>query len=323
MTKLIIQIPCLNEEETLPQVVRDLPREVEGVDVVELLVIDDGSTDRTAEVARELGVEHVLSMPQRLGLARGFSEGLRYATHLGADIVVNTDGDNQYAGEDVRSLVAPIVAGKAQIVVGARDIWGHAEFPLHKKVLQTIGSRLVGYMAGIHIEDATSGFRAYSREAALKITVHSRFSYTLETLIQADAKQLAVQHVPVRTNPKTRESRLFRSLWEYLLRSGTTMLRVFTTYRPLKVFLIAGGVLSLAGIGIGIRFLYYYYTAGASGMVQSLVLAAILILLGGNCVLMGMLADANATTRLICEELLYLHRKDQADQPETADTGPH
>lgn len=307
--KLIIQIPCLNEEETLPAVIRDLPEALPGIDEIEYLVVDDGSIDRTAETAESLGVHHVLRLPRKQGLACAFREGLRYAVHCGADIVVNTDGDNQYCGEDVEKLVAPIIRGEAEMVIGCRDIWNHPEFSLLKRLLQRIGSMVVAWMASIQVPDATSGFRAYSRDTALRLTVFSSFSYTLETLIQACAKRICVRHVPIRVNPKTRESRLFRGMQQYITKSIMTMLRVFTTYRPFKAFMLLGSTLMMMAFAIGVRFLYYFFTTPESGKTQSLILAAIFALLGGNCILMGLLADANATTRLICEELLYAERK--------------
>ncbi len=310
MFKLIIQIPCLNEAETLPVVIASLPREVSGADVVEFMVIDDGSIDGTADVARDLGVEHIVRLPRNRGLAAAFARGLEEAVRRGADVVVNTDGDNQYRGADIPLLVAPIAAGEADVVVGSRDIWGHREFGLIKKLLQRLGSRVVAFFAGSVIPDATSGFRAYSREAALRITVRTRFSYTLETLIQAHAKGLLVAHVPIRVNTTTRPSRLFRSIPQYVLRSTTTMVRVFTAYYPLRFFLLCGLVLFGFGSAIGLRFLVEFTAQGGAGHVQSLVLSAVFLIVGAHCWLMGFHGEATAANRLNTEELLYLRRRE-------------
>ena len=278
---LIIQIPCFNEEETLPQTLEDLPSTLPGVDTVEILVIDDGSTDQTAEVARRCGVNHIVRLRQNQGLARAYLAGLEQALRLGADIIVNTDADNQYRGEDIERLVAPIVAGRAEIVVGDRGVATLSHFSPVKRWLQRLGSWTVQTAAGTRIPDATSGFRALTREAALRTLVLSEYSYTLETLIQAGARQMAVDYVPIRTNPRTRPSRLMRSLPEYLTQSGLTILRTYTLYRALRVFLGLGALLIGAGVILVLRFLYLFVVRGGmTGNVQSLILAAVLLIVG-------------------------------------------
>ncbi len=307
--KLIIQIPCLNEEQTLPQTLHDLPRVLPGVDEIELMVIDDGSTDRTVAVARELGVQHVVCLRRHVGLARAFRAGLDAALAAGADIIVNTDADNQYCGADVARLVEPIVAGQADIVVGDRGVATLAYFSPVKRLLQRFGSWVVQLASDIAIPDATSGFRAFSRDAALQMSVLSEYSYTLETLIQAGAHRLAIEYVPVRVNPKTRESRLIRSLVEFIGKSLLTILRVYATYQPLRVFLILGGLFLAGGLIVSLRFLYFFLIEGAAGHVQSLILAAILIILGVQVALIGLIADLVGVNRRMMEETLYRVRK--------------
>jgi len=312
--KVIIQIPCWNEEETLPQTVSDLPRELPGVDKVEFLVVDDGSTDRTYEVARSLGVHHLVRLPRNQGLARAFLTGLETAVRLGADIIVNTDADNQYRGEDIARLVAPIVSGRADIVVGDRGVATVAHFSPLKRLLQRLGSWVVQQAAGFEIPDATSGFRALTREAALRTMVLSEYSYTLETLIQAGAQQMTIEYVPVRTNPQTRASRLMRHLPEYLMQSSLTILRTYTLYRALRVFLVVGGLMIAGGLLLGLRFVYYFVTRGGySGHIQSLILAAILLIVGFQICLIGLVADLISFNRKIMEETLYRLRRMELD----------
>jgi len=310
MSKLIIQIPCYNEESSLAQTVRDLPRAVPGVDQVEFLVIDDGSTDRTTEVARSMGVDHVVRLPRNLGLARAFLAGLEAALALGAEVIVNTDADNQYRGVDIQRLVTPILEGKADIVVGDRGVATLAHFSPLKRRLQRLGSWVVQRAAGVSIPDATSGFRALSRDAALRTLVLSEYSYTLETLIQAGARQMAVEYVPVRTNPQTRPSRLIRSTPDYVANSGITILRTYALYRPLRVFLSLGAVLIAVGLVLGLRFLYFFVASGgAAGHIQSLILAAILSIVGFQVCLIGLIADLIGFNRRILEEVLYRVRR--------------
>jgi glycosyltransferase involved in cell wall biosynthesis len=307
--KLVIQIPCYNESETLPIAFRALPRQIPGIDCVEYLVIDDGSADNTSTVARDLGVHHVVRLRQNQGLARAFLTGLETALNLGADIIVNTDADNQYCGEDIPLLVAPILRGEAELVVGDRGVAQMAEFSPIKRRLQQLGSRVVQLAAGISVPDATSGFRAFSREAALRTIVLSQYSYTLETLIQAGARRLAVVYVPVHTNPQTRRSRLMRSLFDYIVNSTATILRMYTMYRPLRVFLTLGGLLGVSGLVLVARFLYYYFAGSGTGHIQSVVLGAALLMLGFQVGLIGLVADLIGFNRKILEETLYRVRR--------------
>jgi glycosyltransferase involved in cell wall biosynthesis len=319
--KLIIQIPCFNEEQTLAQTIQDLPCDLPGVDRTEWLVIDDGSTDRTAELARSLGVHHVVRLRRNLGLARAFLVGLEAAVQLEADIIVNTDADNQYRGEDVAQLVAPILDGKADIVVGDRGVTTVVHFSPLKRRLQQLGSWVVQQASGVDIRDATSGFRAMTREAALRTLVFSEYSYTLETLIQAGARQMTVEYVPVRTNPQTRPSRLMRSLPEYLMHSALTIVRTYTLYRALRVFLGLGGIMIAGGVLLGLRFLYFFVgSEGATGHVQSLILAAILLIVGFQVCLIGLTADLISHNRKILEEILYRMRRLELSAEDSEDS---
>jgi len=312
--KLVIQIPCYNEEATLPQTLADLPRALPGVDLLEVLVVDDGSTDRTAQVAENLGVPHIVRLRRNLGLAQAFLAGLEAALAMGADVVVNTDADNQYRGADVERLVAPILRGEADVVVGDRGVGTVAHFSPLKRRLQRLGSWVVQKAAGVEIPDATSGFRALSREAALRTLVLSQYSYTLETLIQAGARQMAVAHVPVGINPQTRPSRLIRSLPRYVAHSSLTILRTYALYRPLRFFLALGAVLIGLGVLVGLRFIYFFaVTGGAAGHVQSLILAAILLIVGLQVCLIGVVADLIGFNRKILEEMLYRVRRMELD----------
>ncbi|MGQ9718221.1 MAG: glycosyltransferase family 2 protein, partial [Anaerolineae bacterium] len=319
--KLIIQIPAYNEESTLPQTLRDLPRSLPGVDEVEVLVIDDGSTDRTAQVAQELGVHHVVRLKQHQGLAAAFTVGLETALRLGADIIVNTDADNQYAGEDIARLVQPILEGKADIVVGDRGVATLQHFSPVKRLLQKWGSWVVGRAAGIPIPDATSGFRAFTREAALRLTVMGEYTYTLETLIQAGARRMTVVYVPVRTNPQTRPSRLIRSITSFIALSAVTIVRFYTMYRPLRVFMTLGGVLIAGGVALGLRFLYFFLLNQGAGHVQSLILAAILTIVGFQVCLIGLVADLIQMNRKMLEEILYRVRQRELQAGENGRTG--
>ncbi|MFQ6100905.1 MAG: glycosyltransferase family 2 protein [Anaerolineae bacterium] len=314
--KLIIQIPCYNEEATLPQTVRDLPRELPGVDTVEYLVVDDGSTDRTAEVARELGVHHIVLLKQNCGLASAFLAGLEAALAAGADIIVNTDADNQYRGEDVVRLIQPILEGGADIVVGDRGVAALAHFSPFKRLLQRWGSWVVERASGIPIPDATSGFRAFTREAALRLTVLSDYTYTLETLIQAGARRMAVVYVPIRTNPQARRSRLVRSLPSFMALSAVTIIRFYVMYRPMRVFTTIGGALVAGGAMLGLRFLYFFLQGVGTGKVQSLILAAILTIVGFQVCLIGLIADLVRLNRRMLEETLYRVRRAELDAGE-------
>jgi glycosyltransferase involved in cell wall biosynthesis len=316
--KLIIQIPCYNEAQTLAQTVQALPRALSGIDVIEYLVVDDGSEDETALVAKEAGVHHVVRMPHHLGLAAGFITGLEACLNQGADVIVNTDADNQYNAGDIERLVEPILAGKAELVVGDRGVATLAEFSLGKRMLQRLGSRVIAMASGTKTPDATSGFRAISREAALRTIVLNEYSYTLETLIQAGARRIPVMYVPVRTNPKTRPSRLMRSVPHYLAYSSATILRAYTMYRPLRVFTFLGGAMILLGMAGTGRFLYFYFTGSGAGHIQSVVLSAVLLILGFQILLIGLLADLIGFNRRILEEVLYRLRKLELEEAERA-----
>lgn len=306
--KLIIQIPCFNEAETLPATVAVLPRKISGVDEIEYLVVDDGSSDRTVEVARECGVHHVVRLPHR-GLAAAFSAGLDASVRLGADVIVNTDADNQYESQDIPLLLEPILAGRAELVVGDRGVGELQQFSPLKRRLQRLGSWVISQAAGLSTPDATSGFRAITRAAALRTIVLSNYSYTLETLIQAGARRMSIEYVPVRTNPKTRPSRLMRGIPHYIARSGGTILRAYTMYRPLRVLTTLGTLLIVLGTLPGIRFLYLKFNGQGVGHVQSLILGAILFTVGFQVLLIGLAADLIACNRKILEELLYRMRR--------------
>ena len=307
--KLIVQIPCFNEEHTLPQTLADIPREIEGVDEVEILIVDDGSSDRTVKIAHELGVDHVVLHKSNKGLARAFRSGLGAALAAGADIVVNTDGDNQYAGADIPKLIAPILEGRAEIVVGDRQTSKVPHFSPLKKALQALGSAVVRALSNTDVPDAVSGFRALSREAALNINIVSSFSYTIEMLIQAGRKGMAVASVPIATNAKTRESRLFKSIPGFISRSVSTMLRMYTMYQPMRAFFYIG--LTLTGLGLLpiLRFLYLYAVDGGAGHIQSLILGGVLVVIGLTTFLIGLLADLISFNRQLIELTLEKVRR--------------
>ena len=312
--KLIIQIPCLNEEKTLPVTLKEIPRKIDGVDEVELLVIDDGSTDNTIKVARENGVQHIVRFTNNKGLAEAFNAGLDACLKLGADIIVNTDGDNQYSGEDIKKLIQPIIDGEADIVIGDRQVNGIKHFSYAKRKLQILGSWVVKHVSNTNVPDATSGFRALSREAALRMNVVTRFSYTLETIIQAGKKNLAVSHIPIRTNEKLRDSRLFRSIPGYIKRSILTIFRIYTMYEPLKMFFRIGGIIFGAGLIISLRFLYFYLTGQGGGHIQSLILATILFIIGFQTMMIGLVADLIGGNRRLIEDTLYRVKKIELNQ---------
>lgn len=301
--KLIIQIPGYNEEAALPATLSALPRRVPGVDSVEWLVVDDGSEDGTAEVARAHGVDHVVRLPRHRGLAGAFVAGLEASLRAGADVIVNTDADNQYQADDIAALIAPILEGRAEIVIGERPITQMRHFSSLKRFLQRLGSGLTRFLSNTEIPDAPSGFRAMSREAAMQLHVFNRYTYTLETIIQAGQKGMAITSVPIRTNEDVRPSRLVQSLPGYIRRQVLTMLRVFMTYRPVRFFAGPGVVLFLGGFGLGARFLYYYVTEGGAGHVQSLILAALLMGVGFFLVIVGLVTDLISVNRQLLERL--------------------
>lgn len=311
--RLIIQIPCFNEEGTLPEVVADLPRQLPGIDQVEFLIVDDGSTDRTVAVAAALGVHHIIRHRRNRGLAAAFRTGIDACLARGADIIVNTDGDNQYFGGDIGALIQPIVAGEADVVVGDRQVQAIAHFSPFKKRLQRLGSLVLRRLSGLDIPDAVSGFRAMSREAALRLNIVSSFSYTTEMLIQAGHKGLAVAAVPVRTNPKTRDSRLFKSTWRFVERSATTMLRMYAMYRPLRSFVTIGAVLFALGLLPVLRFLVLWSLGDGGGHIQSLVLGGVLLVLGTLALLLGIVADLIGFNRQILEITLEKVRRLELD----------
>lgn len=309
MVKLIIQIPCFNEEANLPAVLAALPRSIPGVTEIQTLVIDDGSTDATAEVAREAGANYLLRFPVNQGLAQAFSAGLDAALKLGADIIVNTDADQQYKGSDIPRLVQPILDGTADMVIGDRAPHLNRRFGLLKRVLQRVGSWGVRQLSGTSVPDAASGFRAFSRRAALKLNVFTRFTYTLETIIQAGKKHIPIAHVLIDTNPEQRPSRLFRSMTGYLRRSAATLIRIYALYEPLRVFWTLGGILLMGGAGIGVRFLFEYMLDGGAGHIQSLILAAVLSIVGFQTILIGLVADLIGSSRALQEDTLFRVRE--------------
>ncbi len=311
--KLIVQIPCLNEEATLSQTVRNIPRTIEGIDEVAILVVDDGCTDRTAEVARMLGVDHIVSFNKTKGLAKTFSLGLDTSLKLGADIIVNMDGDNQYRGEDIPKLIKPVLEGKADIVVGNRQINTIKHFSLVKKVLQQLGSWVVRKFSDTSIKDTTSGFRAYSRDAALRLNIVSPFTYTLESIIQAGMKDINIVQIPICTNKPLRKSRLFKSIPSYIRRSIATIIRMYTMFQPLKVFISVGITFFTIGSCGVLRFMYYFFTAGGAGHVQSLVISSILIIIGFLLLMLGLIADIISFNRRLIEDILYRVRKIELD----------
>jgi glycosyltransferase involved in cell wall biosynthesis len=328
--KLIIQIPCFNEEEALPATLADLPRAVEGIDAVEWLVIDDGSTDRTVEVARENGVHHIVRLTNNRGLAAAFQAGLDASLKLGADIIVNTDADNQYFGGDIPKLVEPILAGEADMVIGDRETDQIEHFSPLKKRLQRLGSAVVRRASGTDVPDTTSGFRAYNREAGLQIQVVSKFTYTLESIIQAGKMLVAVDHVPVRTNEKTRESRLFPSMWAYVRRNTVSIFRIYTLYEPLRVFLFAAAITALIGGVIWARFLYLFFFSDDPGQhIQSLILGSTLFIVAVQLAALGVIGDILAGTRVLQQRALERVRRMELHlgvepshyEPGAADTG--
>lgn len=323
MPKLIIQIPCLNEEETLGVALAALPRAVPGFDCVEWLIINDGSTDRTVAVARECGVDHVVSFARNRGLAAGFLAGLEAAVRAGADVIVNTDADNQYCADDIPKLVQPILEGRADLVIGTRPISDIAHFSHVKKALQKLGSWVVRQASNTEVPDAPSGFRAVSRDAAMQLHVFNDYTYTLETIIQAGQKRMAVVSVPVRVNRDLRPSRLVRSIPAYVRRSLMTIVRIFITYRPVHAFAVPGIALLLAGSALALRFLYYYFSASGEGHVQSVILSALLLGSGFFLLVIGVVADLLSVNRKLLERIDWRVQQLEQQRTSSATTEAH
>lgn len=312
--KLIIQIPCYNEEETLPVTLSNLPRRLEGIEKIEWLVIDDGSTDQTSDIARRHGVDHIISHPKNFGLGRTFMTGLASCIERGADVIVNTDGDNQYDAGCISDLIRPILSKTADIVIGVRPIDDIEHFSFIKKLLQKLGSWTVRLASNTKIPDTTSGFRAFTKEAAQKLNVFSNYTYTLETIIQAGQKNIAINWVPIRTNDCLRPSRLIKSIPSYIFKSISTIVRIFVVYRPFRFFMLIGTGLFSIGFLIGFRFLWYYLTGEGSGHVQSLILSSIFIGIGFQTVLIAFIADLLSVNRRLLEELQYKSRDKKPDK---------
>lgn len=317
--KLIIQIPCYNEEKTLGVTIADLPRHIDGVDQIEYLIINDGSADATVAEARRLGVHHVVSFKNNRGLAHGFMAGLDACLHLGADIIVNTDADNQYCGADIEKLVRPILDGQADIVIGERPIDQTEHFSWKKKKFQHLGSWVVRVASGTDIPDAPSGFRAYSREAALRLNVINEYTYTLETIIQAGHDKISMKSVPIHTNGETRPSRLFSSMWRYMKRSATVIIRSFLMYKPLKFFSALGSIFLFFGVLLGVRYLYFLSMNASAGHIQSLILCAILIIAAFQCFVVGLLADIIAANRKLIQDIQYRVRSKDCQEENHTD----
>ena len=307
--KLVIQIPCLNESSTLPKTFREIPRNITGIDTIETLVIDDGSIDNTKTVAKELGVTHVISFTGRKGLARAFMTGIDTSLKLGADIIVNLDADGQYDPADIPKLIAPILEKKADMVIGTRDIDNLKHFSFLKKKLQKIGSLVVRKISGTNVPDVTSGFRAFSKQAALSINVISNFTYTIETLIQAGNEDLVIEHVPINARSVARKSRLFKTMKEYITKSVTTMLRIYTMYKPFKVFTIISSMIFIPGILLFLRFMQFHFAGTGTRHIQYLIVSAVSMLLGFQVFLIGLIADLISANRKLTENALRRIKK--------------
>lgn len=301
--KLVIQIPCYNEEDTLPVTINALPKHIDGIDEIEILVINDGSTDKTVEIAKSLGIKNIVEMPHNCGLAKTFSAGIQAGLKANADIIVNTDADNQYNANDIEKLIKPIISGEADIVIGARPVEKIKHFSLLKKFLQKLGSKVMRIISSSDVQDAPSGFRAFSRNAALQINIFDNYTYTLETIIQARAKGLTVTSVPVGVNDDLRTSRLVKNNFDYIIRSVFTMVRMFLIYRPFRFFSVIAGLIFLLGILLGARFMYYYFTVGGNGHIQSLILSAILMITGVQVMVIAIVSELFSINRKILEDI--------------------
>jgi len=311
--KLIIQIPCYNEEETLPLTLQDIPREIPGVDKLELLIVDDGSTDDTVNIAKKYGVDHIIRHPRNMGLAKAFKTGLRACLERGADIIVNTDADNQYNAAYIPALIDPIVRGEYEFVIGARPIDATEDFSRLKKILQKIGSWTVRVASNTDIPDAPSGFRAISRDCAMRLNVFNEYTYTLETIIQAGQKQIPITWVRVRTNPKLRDSRLFKSIPAYVWRSFVTIVRIFVVYKSFRFFSLLAAIFFSVGFIGNLRFLYFYFTGDGGGHAQSLILSASLVGVGIGFFTTALIADMQSVNRTMLEEIRYKLLKEELD----------
>jgi glycosyltransferase involved in cell wall biosynthesis len=314
--KLVVQIPCLNEEKTLPLVLESIPKKIKGVDSIEILIIDDGSTDRTVEVAKSYGVKHFVLHPRRKGLARSFHDGLLKGLEMSADIIVNTDGDNQYPQERIADLVQPIINNEADMVIADRQIMKIQHFSPVKKLMQRVGTKVLNTAAGTNVPDAPSGFRAYSRDAALQLNVVTRFSYAMETIIQAGNQNMSIVSIPVETNPKTRESRLFKSSWEHIRKSGIAITRAFIMYRPYVIFLSLGLLLGLLGVFPFGRYVYFFIFkhAESGGHIQSLLLGSVLLVGAFVSLALGVIADLIRINRTLIEDALEQSRRARFDK---------
>lgn len=307
--KLIVQVPCYNEEKTLPLVINSIPKKIKGISSIETMVIDDGSTDRTVKIAKSLGVNHIIKNTRNKGLARTFASGLINALSLGADIIVNTDGDNQYPQKDIPRLIEPILSGRADLVIANRQTAKIAHFSKTKKLLQKFGSWVVRFLSGVQVPDAVSGFRAYSREAAMKMNIVTDFSYVIETIISAQYHRLAIAAVDVKVNPPTRKSRLFKNMSQHIRHSGATIIRIYTMHQPLMVFVSVGLVFIFTGSLFALRFVYYFLTGTGSGHIQSLIFSAILIMVGFQIAMTGLVADLIRINRRLSEDSLDMIKK--------------
>lgn len=302
MTKLVIQIPCYNEENTIGETLKSIPKKIKGIDRIEVLVIDDGSRDNSADIAEKLGAS-VISIPINKGLANAFRIGIADSLNRGADIIVNTDADNQYCADDIEKLILPILKKEADIVVGARDIFNVKDFSIFKKILQRIGTAVLRLLSSTEVKDAPSGFRAFSKEAALKINVFDNYTYTMETLIQAGAKGLKVLSVPVRVNPKLRDSRLVKNIFSYVIKSAKTILRMFIVYRPFRFFILLASIFGVIGILPALRFMYYYMAGSGSGHIQSLIFASIFLITSVLLSIVAVIGDLLSINRRLLEDI--------------------
>lgn len=307
--KLIIQIPCYNEEGTIEAVINDLPKKIPGVDVIETLVIDDGSTDRTVEIAQKLGVNHIVSFKTNKGLAKAFAAGIEYCLDQGADIIVNTDGDNQYRGEDIPKLILPIIKGEADVAIGTRNINEVSHFSFFKKKMQKLGSAIIGKISRTPVKDATSGFRAFSKDAAMKINPLTEYSYTIESLVQLGSEKTKIVSVPIGVNEKLRESRLIKNTPSFIAHQSLTLFRMYAVYKSFRVFTFLGIIIALPGLFGFLRFLYFYFTVGGEGHIQSLLFSAVFVICGFFILIFGVIADLISSNRKMIEMIIYKIRK--------------